>query len=249
MTMVAMLVGASACSDGNTGAKAKNGDDTPASSVRIAPADGTQKARPDQGVVVNSAGGKLDQVDVRQNGAQVPGAFNADHTQWKTTWTLKPGSAYSVSASGTNAKGKKSTATSNFKTFRPTDTFSISDVTPMPGESVGVGMPIIVTFNRQIFNRELVEKALEVKSDKNDVGRWHWVTGQQVVYRTEKYWEPHQNVTFTAHMAGVRGLKGVYGTADVTKSFKIGASNISVANAKTHYMKVNHDGVVKKFPI
>lgn len=47
----------------------------------------------------------------------------------------------------------------------------------------------------------------------------------------------------------MRGLKGVYGTTDVTKSFKIGASNITVANAKTHYMKVDHDGTVKKFPI
>ena len=76
-----------------------------------------------------------------------------------------------------------------------------------------------------------------------------WVSDQAVVFRTQKYWQPHQNVTFTAHMAGVRGLRGVYGTTDVTKSFKIGSSNITVANSKTHYMKVDHDGVVKKFPI
>jgi lipoprotein-anchoring transpeptidase ErfK/SrfK len=88
-----------------------------------------------------------------------------------------------------------------------------------------------------------------VKSDKGDTGVWHWMSSQQVVFRTEKFWGSHQNVTFTAHLAGVRGLKGVYGATDTTRSFKIGASNVTVANAKTHYMKVNHDGVIKKFPI
>jgi len=56
------------------------------------------------------------------------------------------------------------------------------------------------------------------------------MSSQQVVFRTEKFWGSHQNVTFTAHLAGVRGLKGVYGTKDQSRSFKIGASNVSVAS-------------------
>ena len=110
-------------------------------------------------------------------------------------------------------------------------------------------MPIIVTFNRAIANRDFVEKALEVKSDKGDVGAWHWISDQQVVYRTQKYWQPHQNITFTAHLAGVRALRGVYGTHGRHQVLQDRRSNVTVANGKTHYMKVNHDGVVKKFPI
>jgi lipoprotein-anchoring transpeptidase ErfK/SrfK len=247
--MAALLAGACACTSSEAGTNGKNGTKAPDAQVRITPVDGTAKARPDQGITVAATGGKLDQVSVVSGNKPVPGAFNPDHTQWKTTWTLKPGAAYAVNASGKSPEGKAVNATSKFTAQKATQTFSISDVTPMPGEKVGVGMPIIVTFDKAIANRAYVEKALEVKADKNDVGAWHWISDQQVVYRTQKYWQPHQNITFTAHMAGVRGLKGVYGTQDVTKSFKIGASNITVANSKTHYMKVDHDGTVKKFPI
>lgn len=249
LVMAALLAGACACTSSEAGTNGKNGTKAPDAQVRITPVDGTAKARPDQGITIAATGGKLDQVSVVQGSKPVPGAFNADHTQWKTTWTLKPGAAYAVNASAKSPQGKAVTATSKFTAQKATQTFSISDVTPMPNEKVGVGMPIIVTFDKAIANRAYVEKALEVKSDKGDVGAWHWISDQQVVYRTQKYWQPHQDVTFTAHMAGVRGLKGVYGTQDVTKSFEIGASNVTVANSKTHSMKVNHDGTVKKFPI
>jgi lipoprotein-anchoring transpeptidase ErfK/SrfK len=249
LVMAAVLAGACACQSSEAGTNGKDGTKAPDASVRILPANGDGKARPDQGITVAASGGKLDQVTATQAGRAVAGAFNADHTQWKSTWTLKPGAAYSVNASAKTPKGKTVSAASQFTLQKATDTFSISDVTPMPGEKVGVGMPIIVTFNRAIANRAFVEKALEVRSDKGDVGAWHWVSDQQVVFRTQKYWQPHQNITFTAHMAGVRGLRGVYGTTDVTKSFKIGDSNVTVANGKTHYMTVDHDGTVRKFPI
>jgi len=249
LVMAALLAGACACQSSEAGTNGKNGTKAPDAQVRILPANGDAKARPDQGITVAATGGKLEQVTAVQGGKPVSGAFNADHTQWKSTWTLKPGAAYSVNASAKSEKGKAVSAASRFTLQKATQTFAISDVTPMPGEKVGVGMPIIVTFDKAIANRAFVEKALEIKSDKNDVGAWHWTSDQQVVFRTQKYWQPHQNVTFTAHLAGVRGLRGVYGTTDTTKSFKIGASNITVANSKTHYMKVDHDGVVKKFPI
>jgi lipoprotein-anchoring transpeptidase ErfK/SrfK len=249
LVMAALLAGACGCMSSEAGTNGKNGTKAPDAQVRILPANGDAKARPDQGITVAATGGKLEQVNAVQGGKPVTGAFNADHTQWKSTWTLRPGAAYSVNATAKDTKGKAVSAASQFTLQKATQTFGISDVTPMPGEKVGVGMPIIVTFDKAIANRAFVEKALEIKSDKNDVGAWHWTSDQQVVFRTQKYWQPHQNVTLTAHMAGVRGLRGVYGTTDVTKSFKIGASNITVANAKTHYMKVDHDGVVKKFPI
>ena len=80
-------------------------------------------------------------------------------------------------------------------------------------------------------------------------GRGSWVSDRRIVYRTHKYWHPHQAIGFTAHLAGVRAAKDTYGVRDVTRSFTVGASNVTVANAKTHYMTVNHDGTVKKFKI
>jgi lipoprotein-anchoring transpeptidase ErfK/SrfK len=249
--LAALLMGASACS--NNGQAVTNGKGAPTASpqatVRITPVNGTAGARPDRGVTVTALDGKLAQVSVVQNGRPVIGSFTADHTKWTTKWTLRPGASYSVAATAQNTDGKMSKATSAFRTARATQTFGVLDITPMPGETVGVGMPIIVTFDRAIANRAFVEKALEVRSDHKDLGAWSWISDQQVVFRTKKYWHSHQRISLTAHLAGVRGLRGVYGTADVSRSFEIGASNIAVANGRTHRMKVTHDGVVKRFPI
>jgi lipoprotein-anchoring transpeptidase ErfK/SrfK len=251
MAMIAILLaGASACTGSSeAGTNGKGGTKAPDAQVRVTPVNGTASARPDQGVTVAASGGRLEQVTVAYRGRPVPGDFTSDHTQWKTKWTLRPGASYTVNVTAKSATGKTTTTTSTFTTQKATQSFRITDITPMPGEKVGVGMPIIVTFDQPIANKANVERALEVKSDKGDAGVWHWMSSQQVVFRTQKFWGAHQNVTFTAHLAGVRGLKGVYGKADVSRSFKIGASNVTVANAKTHYMTVNHDGVVKKFPI
>jgi lipoprotein-anchoring transpeptidase ErfK/SrfK len=100
-----------------------------------------------------------------------------------------------------------------------------------------------------VANRDQVTRALEVRADKSDEGAWHWMSDRQVVYRTHRYWQPHQNVAFTAHLAGVRAAKGMYGTADLTRTFAIGASNVTVADAHTHRMRVDHDGEVRIFRI
>lgn len=249
--LAVLFAGATACSDnGHSGMSAGGGASaSPQSPVRITPANGVSTARPDRGVMVTTVDGKLENVSVVQDGRPVTGSYNAAHTKWKTKWTLRPGAGYTVTAQGMDSHGKPAQATSAFRTAQATRTFGISDITPMPGETVGVGMPIIVTFNQPIANRAYVEKALEVTSDHHDEGAWSWISDQQVVWRTRDYWHPHQHVSFTAHLAGVRGMRGVYGTADVSRSFDIGASNITVANSRTHYMRVDHDGVVKRFPI
>jgi lipoprotein-anchoring transpeptidase ErfK/SrfK len=234
-----------ACSGGGQKATSVAADAT----VRITPADATRTARPDQGVAVAVSGGRLEQVDVRQDGMVAPGAFGADHTSWKTTWTLKPGAWYQVKVTTRNSKGRLSAVTSRFRTAPAGRRIAIADVTPQAGEKVGVGMPIIVTFDGPVANRDQVQHALEIRAGKADEGAWHWMSDRQVVYRTHHYWQPHQKVIFTAHLTGVRAAKGVYGTADVTKAFSIGASNVTAASAKTHYMKVDHDGVVRRFPI
>ncbi|MCO6004397.1 Ig-like domain-containing protein [Actinoallomurus purpureus] len=234
-----------ACSGGGQKATSVSADAT----VRITPADATRTARPDQGVAVAVSGGRLEEVDVRQDGTTAPGVFGADHTSWKTTWTLKPGAWYQVKVTTRNSRGRLSAVTSRFRTAPAGRRIAIADVTPQAGENVGVGMPIMVTFDGPVADRDQVQHALEVRAGKADEGAWHWMSDRQVVYRTHRYWQPHQKVVFTAHLAGVRAAKGVYGTADVTKAFSIGASNVTVASSKTHYMKVDHDGVMKTFKI
>jgi lipoprotein-anchoring transpeptidase ErfK/SrfK len=210
--------------------------------VTITPTDGAGNVRPDLGVVVKSANGTLRNVVVRSNGTTVPGALSADRQSWRTRWTLMPGRRYSVRATAAGRHGTTTTASSTFTTLQASQTIAISDVTPRSDETVGVGMPIVVSFDRAVFNKDRVERSLEVRSGRPAQGAWRWVSDQQVIFRTSKYWQPHQQVTFTAHLAGVRAAKDVYGTGDYTLRFRIGDANLSRVDVQSHRMIVNRNG-------
>jgi lipoprotein-anchoring transpeptidase ErfK/SrfK len=236
---ILLVAGCGGGKGGNTHSVSASGD----AKITIAPVNGAAQSRPDLPVTVTAAGGKLASVTVQSaSGAAATGAFDATHSSWKSTGTLQVSAHYTVTATAKSGDGKTTTATSAFATMKPAHTFGISDITPMPGETVGIGMPFTITFTDPVANRANVEQALQVSSDKQDVGAWHWMDSTHVVYRTKAYWQPHQNVTLTAHLNGVRGAKGVYGTKDVSRSFKIGASHVTTVNTKAHRLTVDVDG-------
>lgn len=209
--------------------------------LTVTPKDGTTDARPDLGVTVRTASGTLHDVVVRSNGAKLPGVLSKDGRSWRTLWALAPGSSYAVKATATGRQGKRSTLTSQFKTLRAAQSVAISDVIPAPDETVGIGMPLIVTFSGPVLNKDQVERALVVKSAHAVQGAWHWISDQQVIFRTKRYWQPHQRISFTAHLAGVRVAKDVYGAADFSERFSVGVANVSTVNVATHRMVVTRD--------
>jgi lipoprotein-anchoring transpeptidase ErfK/SrfK len=220
-----------------------------AAKVSITPANGASGSRPDLPIVVTASTGRLGDVAVQGGATRITGTFDAAHRQWKSSRTLQPATRYTVTATARGG-GKTTRATSAFQTLTPKQTFSIADITPMPNEKIGVGMPLIVKFSRPIYNQADVERALRVTSDRPAEGAWRWFGRQEAVYRTKEYWQPHQTVRLTADMAGVRGAKDTYGTKDYTRSFTIGDSHISDVNVKTHRMTVQVNGrTVKTTPI
>ncbi|MER5325075.1 L,D-transpeptidase [Streptosporangium roseum] len=222
---------------GNTDVKT-----TPATPViKISPAEGSATVRPDKRVVVTAANGSLEQVTVESGGTPLPGTFDAKRTKWVSKAPLKPSSKYTVSARAVGG----TTASSSFKTLKPKIELAVADVTPaLKGEKVGVGAPIIVTFNQPVTQKADVEQALEVESEKPSQGAWRWINDTTVIYRTAKFWQPHQKVTFTARLNGVQGGKDMYGVEDFTKSIRIGAAQIATIDTRKHKMIVKRDGKV-----
>lgn len=162
---------------------------------------------------MKASGAKLRTVTVQGQGATVTGKFGDGRKTWRSTRTMTPGTSYTVTAQTDG--GKSRTVTSSFTTLKPSQTLSISDITPnVTGEKVGVGMPIIVRFDRPVTDRAAVERALRVTPDKPVEGAWRWVGNDQVIYRTKTYWQPHQTVRFQANLAGVNAGGGVYGAKD-----------------------------------
>lgn len=233
---------AAACSPSGSATPTGRSEKIPAATATIAPSSGANKARPDKGVTVTAAGGVLERVTVRGGGDTETGVLSADRKTWRTSWTLRPGTRYTVTATAKNPAGRMTTVTSTFKTMKASSTIRVSDVIPRAGEIVGVGMPITVTFNRPVADRAAVERALEVRSSAPAEGAWRWITNQQVIFRTRSYWPARTKVGLVAHMAGVRAAAGVYGVHDYTRGFRIGASHIARVNLKTHKSKVYVDG-------
>lgn len=240
-----LVIGLAGCTGGDT-AQVKAAP----VGLSVVPRNGSGDVLPDTPIVVSAAGGTLQNVTVRARGAEVAGRISDDGSQWRSRWALTPGTRYEVIATALGPDGRTHTVTGTFTTRTVERAVTASVEAPAPGETVGVGMPIIMRFDREITDRAAVERALEVRSSKPVVGAWHWFDGQNVVFRTREHWPAHTRVRLIAHLNGVRAVRDGYATEDLDLKFKIGEAHASVANAKTHRMAVYRDGKkIRDFPI
>jgi lipoprotein-anchoring transpeptidase ErfK/SrfK len=196
-------------------------------------------------VAVRASGGTVHAVTVRSAGGQaVAGTLSADHRSWHSSWTLAVSAQYSVTATAVNAAGKTVTKTSSFRTLAPTNTFQIK-ISEGYRQTYGVGMPVQLTFSQPITDKAAVQRSLQLTSSKPVVGAWSWIDDEHVDFRPREYWPANTRVSFDGHLNGVQGAPGVYGAADLTQSFSIGASLIVVASTATHHMQVYADGKLR----
>ncbi|MFI6519239.1 Ig-like domain-containing protein [Spirillospora sp. NPDC050679] len=238
----AVLVLVTGCSGGGGEKGSGELSSTKAGAVTITPGNGTGAVKPDGVIEVKASEGALDAVTVQGKGATITGKMSPDKKTWRSDRTLTPGTSYTVTAQARN-DGKTSSATSTFTTLKPAKTLSVVDVTPnLKGEKVGVGMPIMLRFNRPVADRAAVERALKVTPDHPVEGAWRWIDSQQVIYRTKTYWKAHQKVRFNAALAGVNAGNGVYGTKDAEATLNIGAAQITTGDISEHRMTVRRDG-------
>jgi lipoprotein-anchoring transpeptidase ErfK/SrfK len=213
--------------------------------------------RPDLGVRVGVRDGRLTGVSVRPVAGKtvtgktvagntvareaVAGSYAPGARSWRTRWALAPSQTYRVTATAVDSAGQRTVMASDFRTLRPRRSFSAATVLGA-GETVGVGMPIMINFSRPITDQAAVERALQIWSSKPVTGAWYWVNSTSVWFRPRHYWPTHTRVRFTAHLAGLQGAPGVYGKSDLTQHFRIGDSLIAVASAATHQMRVWRNG-------
>ncbi|MFD4523774.1 L,D-transpeptidase [Streptomyces sp. NPDC058470] len=110
------------------------------------------------------------------------------------------------------------------------------------GQTMGVGMPISVTFDHAIpaAERAATERQLRVSADVE--GSWSWVKdrnlldGQRVDFRPREYWSPDAEVT-------VRAGSGI------TRHFTVGRSLVATVDVRSHTMTVVKDGRTRTVPV
>ena len=209
-----------------------------------------KKSDPAQRIVVTASDGQLAEVSVMGPKGPVKGDLSADGTVWTAKRpTLAFGSTYTVEATAIDPRGVATNHTDEFRTLEPKDFFS-GRVAPGEGAIVGVGMPITVTFDREIKNKDEVERALVVYTPTPLEGAWSWNGPDTVEFRPKDYWPGNIDVTVDLNLKGVQGSKGVYGQGNRSTTFSIGPSMITKVDAQTHQAKVFRDGEkVRTIPI
>ena len=239
-----MLAGG--CSGGSTQPKGPAGSSAGRVRLSFTPASGTTDRAPDHGITVRAAAGRIRSVIVHGGGDRVSGRLNSAGTVWRSTWALNVSQRYTVTATAAGASGTPVTRTSSFRTFKPKTTFS-ARVIEGYRQTYGVGMPIILYFDRPIANRAAVERALQISTSKPVVGAWRWDSQCRLApvclyFRPRHYWTPHTRVSFVGHLDGIDAGHGVYGDHTLSQKFTIGRSLTVAVHTDRHYMNVYRDG-------
>ena len=226
---------------------------TPESDAEITasiPADAT-------GVKINRtlrldvADGTLSTVTVASKSGKLEGALSADKGSWQSTGRLQPGETYRVRGVAVDEDGKEAVYHSRFTTQDLSlDQQAYPSFFPLPGATVGVGMPAIIKFDVPVQNKASIEKHLHVTSVPAQPGAFHWISDQEVHWRPQEYWQAGTKVTVDADVDSVPAGNGVFGQESRTSTFTVGRSMISKVNIDTHQMRVFQDGkLVRTIPI
>ena len=179
------------------------------------------------------------------------GAIAGDGGKWKADDLLEPGTTYTVKASVAGDDGelvtKKSAVHHPGALPLPAD---LPSVAPLPGETVGVGMPVVVSFDVPVTDRANVEKHLHVTTAPEQPGTWHWLSDTEVHYRPKKYWKAGTQVDVDLDINGVDAGNGIYGQEDRDVQFQVGDAHIYKVDMDTHQMKVFSNGkLLRTIPI
>ncbi len=269
---VAALALAACTSDAtNEGDTAPAADDAPRASageqespdeplrteVRVPGGGNVEQVAVDSAVSVAAVNGTLDRV-VAYSGRPTPansldGKLSSDGGTWTLTGggVLEPGLTYTVESTGTNDAGDRRTVTDRFSTDDLTlDEQTYASVAPLQGETVGVGMPVVVTFDVPVTDRAAIERHLSVSSSPQVTGTWHWMSDTEVHYRPKTFWPVGAEVDVDLDINSVDAGNGIYGQESRSISFDVGDSVVSRINLDTSRMRVDvNDETVRTIPV
>ncbi|MGI8576353.1 MAG: L,D-transpeptidase [Nocardioidaceae bacterium] len=213
--------------------------------------DGAADVTVDTPVTVRASDGKLDSVVVSAGSTTIPGSFNDNKTVWTASDLLEPGTTYAVRSKATGAAGKLTHSSSSFRTQDLSlDQQTYAKIMPVQGQTVGVGMPIMVTFDVPVTDHAAFERHMTVTSTPSKVGTWHWVNDNEVHWRPRVYWQSGTHVAVHVDVNGVNAGNGIYGQMNRDVNFTVGSSVIIKADLKTDKMGVYLNGkLARTIPI
>jgi lipoprotein-anchoring transpeptidase ErfK/SrfK len=262
--VLALCVVAAGCSpkaeDHAAAPKAEAGSSSSASSSPSAPPTSAatittnvaaKGVKVDKVIKLTAKDGTFDSVVVRGGKKPLAGTMSGDKTTWTSAAALQPGTKYRVSAAAVDSDGLKATKRTSFRTQNLSlDQQTYPSFAPVSGETVGIGMPVIVRFDVPVTKKASIERHLSVTNSSHQVGAWHWMSDSEVHWRPAHYWKPGTKVTVKADIDSVPAGNGVYGQLSRSSTFRIGNSMVSKVNTRTDQMKTFINGkLARTIPI
>lgn len=198
----------------------------------------------DTPVSVRVSAGTFDSVVMREdNGTKLSGSFNDAKTAWTADELLQPDTAYLVATEASDASGLVAKQRMPFRTTALSlAEQTYANIIPLDGETVGVGMPVIVQFDVPVTQHAAFEKQMSVTSTPSQRGSWHWMSDTEAHWRPATYWKPGTTVNVDLAVDSLAAGNGIYGQSDRSISFDVGRSVVMKTNLRTDQMGVYVNG-------
>ena len=205
----------------------------------------------DREVRLTASGGTLRAVKVTSEAGPLSGKLSKNQKTWVSSGRLEPGVAYRIHSTGVRSDGKQVVKNQQFRTDDLTlDEQTYPSVAPLEGETVGVGMPVIVTFDIPVTDKASIEKHMSVSASPRQPGAWHWISDQEVHWRPKHYWRAGTSVDVDVDINSIPAGGGIYGQESRHVEFNIGDAHIYKVNMDTHQMRVfSNGGLLRTIPI
>lgn len=228
-----------------------SGDDAEKSLPTVTLTPNVEDAAVDVGVdtiiSVEAADGRILKGELASEDGADPIAGRVSGNAWVASERLEPATTYALQVTATGDDGKDQTLESTFTTQALSlDQQTYPSVAPLAGETVGVGMPVIVTFDIPVKNRALFERNMHVTSSANVEGSWSWFNDRVVHYRPKEYWPAKTKVNVSLKLNGLPAGDGIFGQQDQDIDFVIGRQAISVVNVAEYKLTFSVDGLKKR---
>lgn len=203
----------------------------------------------DSRVVATAAEGTIESAIVRARsgetkGATIEGKVADDGITWRAMGRLEPATTYVVLAQIKDAAGKVVPVRSRFATESLEGHQVFPSIAPLAGETVGIGMPVIVAFDAPVADKAAFEKRMKVTSTPAQTGAWHWLSEREAHWRPQTYWQAGTDVHVALDLNSINAGNGFYGQESREIDFHIGDAHIYKVNAQTHQLEVFSNGAL-----
>lgn len=247
--LLALTLLLTSCSTGSSSAPEASADVPAEVSANVE--DGASDVAVDTLVQVQVENGRLTEATLTTDDGAEAVEGEGGESQWQATQRLEPGVSYTLTAEATGEDGEEVSVVRTFATQKLSlDEQTYPSVAPLKDETVGVGMPVIVSFDLPVKDHELYEKNMHVTSEPQVEGSWHWISDTLVHYRPKEFWPAGTKVDVDLDLNSLPAGDGVYGQQDQHVPFTVGKKTVTTVDVDKHTLTMSvDDKVVRTIPV